>query len=82
MCLLDLLQWVREWEIVKTASTFFRDCFWEAQMRKKEVTIKKNKFFINNSLRSIKVWGDCDIISVIKVTQNGGQWKLLLHQWV
>ena len=37
---------------------------------------QKKKFFIINSLKSIKVQEDCDIISVMKVTHNGVQWKL------
>ena len=37
---------------------------------------QKKKFFIINSLKFMKILGDCDIIFVMKVTQNGGQWEL------
>ena len=37
---------------------------------------QEKKFFDNNSLKPFKVERSCEIIYVMKVTQNGGQWKL------
>ena len=62
----------------ETARTFLGDCCCEIQMWKNAVTIKRRKYFMINSLKSMKVQGDCDIISAMKLTQNGGQWKLYI----
>ena len=39
MCLLELFQGVGEWGAVEIA--FWEDCFWDVQMQKNGVTIKR-----------------------------------------
>ena len=66
----------REVGIVKSAPLFQGRLLLGELNAKKWGDHLKKKLFIYNSLKFIKVQGDCDIISVRKVTQTGGQWKL------